>query len=272
MTNTTPNNNKFQLSNVVDELVEQRCKWENGTYAASNAELYALLGNTLDLFLAIRKDAGLSRAVTDLMDTYGVQHNSSTSLALKIVRLVFVGKGRESKIANRAFTYARVLTVAADAGVTGATLPQFIIDNHGIDEIRRQSKAGETAAQKAERERKYAEAALVNETAMAPVQMADDLQPVDGARYSLALVRKNEDGTASIVFGTNNPAAVNTVLTIAGKTLKERAANQAEHNVAKHDAEQRAENAELVAQELMANGQFQPQVHVNTTATETVSA
>lgn len=262
---------QHKISNIVDALSEQRRKWEEGTYAASNAELYALLGKTLDLFLAVRRDLGLSRAVTDVMDIYGIQYNSSTSLALKIVRLVFVGKGRESKLANRAFTYARVLTIAAEARVTGATLPQFISDNHGIDELRRQGGTEETAAQKAERARQYAEAALVNEAAIAPVQMSDDLQPVDGARYSLALVRKNNDGTASIVYGTNNPAAVNNVLTIAGKAIKKQAADQAEQNVAKHDAEKRAENAERVAQQLMASDQFQPDAQVSETAAEQVA-
>ena len=269
MTNTT--NNKFLLSNIVDTLIAQRQKWEEGTYAASNAELYALLGNTLDLFIKVRTDYGLGRAVTDLLDTYDIQHNSSTSLALKIVRLVFVGKGREQKIENRAYTYARVLTVAAEAGIVGAKLPQFIADNHGIDELRRQNKDGETDAQKAKRARDYAEAAFVDEAAICNVAMADVLQPVDGARYSLALVRKNEDGTGSIVFGTNNAAAVNTVLTIAGKTLKEHAAHTAEQNVAKHDAEQRAENAERLAQELLGNG-FQPQVYITTPVADMVPA
>jgi hypothetical protein len=259
MTNTTEN--KFKLSNIVDELIAQRQKWEQGTYAASNAELYTLLGNTLELFLKVRSNVGLSKAVTDLLNTYSIQHNSSTSLALKIVRLVFVGKGREKTIENRAYTYARVLTVATEAGITGEQLPQFIADNHGIDELRRQNKDGETDAEKAKRARDYADAALVSETAISDVIMSDSLQPVDGARYSLALVRKNEDGSGSIVFGTNNAAAVNTVLTIAGKTLKERAAHTAEQNVAKHDAEQRAENAERLTQELL-NAGFQPQAHV----------
>lgn len=259
MTNTTEN--KFKLSNIVDELIAQRQKWEQGTYAASNAELYTLLGNTLELFLKVRSNVGLSKAVTDLLNTYSIQHNSSTSLALKIVRLVFVGKGREKKIENRAYTYARVLTVATEAGINGEQLPQFIADNHGIDELRRQNKDGETDAEKAKRARDYADAALVSETAISDVIMSDSLQPVDGARYSLALVRKNEDGSGSIVFGTNNAAAVNTVLTIAGKTLKERAAHTAEQNVAKHDAEQRAENAERLTQELL-NAGFQSQAHV----------
>ena len=259
MTNSI--NNTLMVTNTVDALIAQRQKWEEGTYAASNAELYTLLGNTLELFLKIRSNVGLSKAVTDLLDTYGIQHNSSTSLALKIVRLVFVGKGRETRIANRAYTYARVLTIAADAGITGEQLPQFIVDNHGIDELRRQNAEGETDAQKAKRARDYADAALVGETAISDVIMSDSLQPVDGARYSLALVRKNEDGTGSIVFGTNNATAVNTVLTIAGKALKDRAAQTAEQNVAKHDAEQRAENAERLTQELLNTG-FQPQAHV----------
>jgi hypothetical protein len=83
----------------------------------------------------------------------------------------------------------------------------------------------------------------------------------------LALVRKNEDGTGSVVFGTNNATAVNTVLTIAGKALKDRAAQTAEQNVAKHDAEQRAENAERLTQELLNTG-FQPQAHVPASISE----
>lgn len=246
MTNTT--NNTLMVANTVDALIEKRRIWEEGTYAASNAELYTLLGNTLDLFLKVRKDRGLSKAVTDLLDTYNVTYNSQTSLALRIVRLIFVGSGRETKIANRAYTYARVLVVAADQRITGETLPKFITDNNGIDEIRRQGADGESPAALAQKSREYAESVLHNQPSLMSVDMMDDLQPVDGAFYSLALVRKNADGSASVVFGTNNAAAVNTVLSIAGKTLKQKAVQTAEHNVAKQDAEQRAENvAQLVA-------------------------
>lgn len=271
MTNTKHDTNKFTLSNAVDVLIAQREAWEAGTYAASNAELYALLGHTLDLFLKVRRDASLSRAFNDLLDTYGVTHNSSTSLALKIVRLVFVGKGREKKIANRAFTYARVLIVAAEAGVTGEHLPKFICDNNGIDELRRQGTDGETEAQKAKRARDLAEAALVQSQSMADLPMTDDLQPVDGSCYSLALVRKNQDGTASIVFGTNNQTAVNTVLTIAGKAWKQQTAITAENVATKHDAEQRAENVERLAQELLAS-RFQPQAEISAPAQQAVPA
>ena len=262
---------EFRLGNTIDQLIAQRQKWEQGAYAASNTELYALLGSTLDLFLKARSDAPLSRAVTDLLKAYSVQYNSGTSLALKIVRLVFVGKGRESKIANRAFTYARVITVAAEQRITGAQLPQFITDNHGIDEIRRQSKDGETKTAKMTSERDYALAVLDSKSSISAVTMSDDLQPVDGGQYSLALVRKNNDGTGSIVFGTNNPSAVNTVLSIAGKSLKAQAAKTAEQSVTKQDAEQRAENVKQLIQEMATPGQFSPQLEMTTPVTDTAA-
>ena len=80
---------------------------------------------------------GLAKAITEQLEARGIGFNSSTSLALKIVRLAFCAPGMEDKIVNRAFTYAKVLKIASDAGQTGSTLSQYITDNHGIDEIRR---------------------------------------------------------------------------------------------------------------------------------------
>lgn len=271
MTNTDKTTTKSNLSATVSDLIAQRQKWEAGTFAASNTELYALLGNTLDLYLKVKQTTGLSRTVTDLLNTLGIGHNSSTSLALKVVRLVFVDKGRESKIERRAFTYARVITIAAEEGIVGATLPAFIVDNHGIDEIRRQNTNRQTEAGKAKQARDYGERALLSLNAIAPIAMTDALEPADGNQYSLALVRKNADGTGSIVFGTNNGAALNAVLTIAGKALKDQAVQTVERNIAEQDAQHRAENAEQLMQHMTAVGQFQPQVQVNQPVTENTS-
>ena len=62
--------------------------------------------------------------------------------------------------------------------------------------------------------------------------------------YGLALVRKNSDGSGSIVFGTNNPAAVNTVLSIAGKNFKQRTTIAVQEAATKQSAQFRAENVE----------------------------
>ena len=66
MTNVTQNTNVApSLTSVIDEMITNRIKWQNGTYAASNAELYAILGNCLELFNKA-KDAktGLAKAIT----------------------------------------------------------------------------------------------------------------------------------------------------------------------------------------------------------------
>jgi len=250
MTTTTTTEKTTNISDIIDTLIEQRRKWEIGTFAASNAELYALLGGSLDLYLKVRKDMGLSKAVNELLCVNGIAYKSSTSLALKIVRLIFVGAGNESKLAHRAFTYARVLTVAADEGITAENLPKFIIDNNGIDELRRKAKGAITDGQKATRNREFAEAALSVQAEFTSVDMSDALQPVDGAQYSLALVRKNDDGSGSIVFGTNNIAAINTVLSIAGKALKTSAVQEIERKVEMSDAAQRAQNMERLKKEI----------------------
>ena len=51
---TKQDNKILGISQTIDALTEQRRRWEEGTYAASNEELYALLGNTLDLFIKVR--------------------------------------------------------------------------------------------------------------------------------------------------------------------------------------------------------------------------
>ena len=131
MTNLTQNTAPT-LTSVIDEMIANRIKWQEGTYAASNAELYALLGDCLELFNKA-KDAktGLAKAITEQLEERGIAYNSSTSLALKIVRLVFCAPGMEEKIVHRAFTYAKVLKIASDAGQTGDTLSKYITDTVG---------------------------------------------------------------------------------------------------------------------------------------------
>ena len=87
MTNVTQNTNVApSLTSVIDEMIANRIKWQNGTYSASNAELYAILGNCLELFNKA-KDAktGLAKAITEQLEERGIGYNSSTSLHLLII-------------------------------------------------------------------------------------------------------------------------------------------------------------------------------------------
>jgi len=222
------------LHKQVNALIEKRTKWEQGTYAASNAELYSVLGDCLDLFVTIKGNYDLPKGVNGLLDTYGIKYTNATSLELKLVRLVFANSTNSEQINNRLFGYARLIRVAADAKQTSTTLAKFIADNHGIEEIRRASKDGVSATDKQNAQIEQARVQFhqpSNTELFSGFDLPDPLQPVDGEYFSLALVRKNADGTGSIVYGTNNTFAVATVLAIAGKALRDKAVKAVEDDL-----------------------------------------
>lgn len=271
MTNTTAQTQTATFADAIDDIVAKRILWEQGTYAAANAELYSILGDCLELFVALKSRTGAAKAVNNLLDLRGLTYNNATSLELKLVRLVFAAADNAKQIENRLFGYARVIRVAADAKQTSATLAQFITDRHGIDEIRRANKDGLTTTDKAKVQVDLARTKLVNPSdseLFSNFDLPDQLQPKAGEQFSLALVRKNADGTGSIVFGTDNVAAVTSVLALAGKSLQDNAAKAAEVDAAKQVAAVKQQNvAELnaVMAETLTTKQpmFKPQLTVS---------
>ena len=276
MTNTTAKIQDATFAEAIDEIVAKRILWEQGTYAAANAELYSILGDCLDLFVALKRRMNAAKAVNELLDLRGITYNNATSLELKIVRLVFASTDNVKQIENRLFSYARVIRVAADAKQNSTTLAQFITDRHGIDEIRRANKDGLTATDMAKAQVELAKAKLAmasDSDLFTGFDLPDQLQPRTGEQFSLALVRKNADGTGSIVFGTDNVAAVTTVLALAGKSLQDNAAKAAEADAAKQVAAVKQQNmAELnaVMAETLASKQqvFTPQLTASAPAAQ----
>ena len=277
MTNTTTENQTTAtFAEAIDDIVAKRIVWEQGTYAAANAELYSILGDCLDLFVALKRRMDVNKDVNALLDVRGITYTSATSLELKLVRLVFASAETAARIENRLYSYARVIRVAADAKQTGETLAKFITDNHGIDEIRRVNKDGVTAAQKQKAQVDLARTKLITASdndLFTNFDLPDDLQPQTGEQFSLALVRKNADGTGSIVFGTDNVAAVTTVLALAGKALQDNAVKTAEAETAKQVAAVKQQNmAELeaaMAETLSAKKPaFEPQLTVSASVAE----
>lgn len=275
MTNTTAQTQTATFADAIDEIVAKRVHWEQGTYAAANAELYSILGDCLDLFVALKRRMDAAKAVNDLLNLRGITYNNATSLELKLVRLVFATADNVKQLENRLYCYARVIRVAADAKQSSATLAQFITDRHGIDEIRRANSAGVTAADRAKAQVDLAKATLATPSdsdLFTGFDLPDQLQPKAGERFSLALVRKNADGTGSIVFGTDNVAAVTTVLALAGRSLQDTAVKAVEANAAKQVAAIKQQNmAELnavMAETLASKPQvFVPQLTAHTAAT-----
>lgn len=218
-----------ELGAVFNELVKQRMAWEAGTYAASNAELYSILGHTLDILYRVKRYTELSRGLNALLEARGYKFTGATSTETKLLRVVFADPAKPDQYKQRIYVYARVLSVAFEAKVTGDQLPAFIAQHGGIDEIRRHETAAVSKSEKEKLAVHVAEQALTvssAETVASGIKLTADLQPADGQHFSLALVRKEKDGTGSIVFGTNNVSLVRSVLGIAGRKIDEAAEDE----------------------------------------------
>lgn len=159
----------------------------------------------------------------------GLKHSSNTSLELKVVRLIFADPSTQDKHKYRLLSYARVLKLALEAGQTSETLPKYIQDQGGIDEIRRATSKSE-AAIKAEKNVRVAKKCLSNTEAPGLVDafnLPPELKPANGDRFSVALVRDNQDGTGTIIQGIKSSSVVEAALQIAGQDILDKIASAA---------------------------------------------
>lgn len=228
MSNTTITT-RTELTNALEAVQKQRKDWEANAYAASNDKLYAILAVAYDVCLACVANPDLTNGINYLLELRGLAFSKNTSLELKVVRLVFADQETQTKHKYRLLSYARVLNAALEDGQTSANLAQYISDQGGIDEIRRvaSGKKGTVDANN------YVSAASKNLSdpnqagLFDPFKLPPELKPANGNRYSLALIRDNQDGTGTIIKGLKTNTLVERALEEAGKDLADEVANAA---------------------------------------------
>ena len=238
--NSEAKTNINMLSAALKRIHDKREEWQGNAYKRSNEELYAILQDCHDLLTQLRGEIKLRKKLNDAIQAAGFTLRSNTSLELKVVRAVF---GVEN---NRIHVYTRVLQIAKHDLPSGWTIPEWIEEHGGIEEVRRKPKSGMTAADRAKQYRELAEEQLPNIKAIGKrFNPTADLQPSDSGdyAYAVALVRVDADGKASLVFGTNKNAIVKAVVTLAGKTLAERKAESEPQS--KHAQKRKARDAVL---------------------------
>jgi hypothetical protein len=215
-----------QLGERLDALSVARHSWENGAYKKSNEELYNLLDQCFSLLGQLKGQRKLINELNTLLRLRNIAFNEGTALATKVVRYVFGDCGR------RAYGYARVLTVAAAEKTEKESFAAFIARKGGIEEVRKQKVAG--ALSKAEQanqnvivaEGYFATAqSLVSDFACAAPDVHPDMAAAH--QFTAALLRKNDDGTFSIVYGCNKAAVVKLLLVEGGKVARDHIVEQA---------------------------------------------
>lgn len=254
-----------QLESAYSLLITKREAWEAGTYAASNKELYALLGHCLDVYYKVKRFTELAKGLNSLLERRGFKFTAGTSVEVKLLRAVFGDATDAKKYKHRIYSYARVLTVAHGLGIKGDGIADFIVKSGGIDEIRRQDPQAQKKSDDDKARKQLAEVKLADKafTAIATgITVTPELEPAADQHFSLALVRKEQDGTGSIVFGTNNVALVSTVLGIAGRKIDEDEQDERSRQKAKELQQQKQAQLDALAGELYPDSSATPAVAV----------
>jgi hypothetical protein len=134
----------------IKQLIAERKVWQDGAFAKSNVELYALLGKCYALYFDLRGNDKDTKAAREVLNNEiaekGYSFSEGTHGLTRLVKYVFEGIDR-----RRVSAYSLVLREAVAQNIKAEGIPAFITQGGGVEEIRRsKSKTAKTAKQKAE--------------------------------------------------------------------------------------------------------------------------
>lgn len=183
----------------LDGLLARRQQWEATDYKKANDGLYALLADCLALFNQqfMSADATGQKALrielTAKLKADGVKVQKTTPTLTMFVRYVF---GSDRK---RAHGYAYVLKAAISHGVAAKDLAGYIVQEGGIEEVKRKMVLSEESLAK----RAVLEAAKIAVKSGVEVASTAPLAQVALAgvtgEYAVLIARPTPDGMVSIV-------------------------------------------------------------------------
>jgi len=187
------------LVSQLDSLVAKRKQWEATDYKKANEGLYGLLASCLDMFNSkfVNADDSDKKALrielTTRLKADGVRVQNNTTTLTMFVRFVF---GSDRK---RAHGYTYVLKAAISYDVSAANLPSWIVEQGGIEEVRKRMIVSEEAQQrKADLATAQTQVkASLEQAAVTPLAQVR-LSGVSG-EYALLLAKPSPDGIVSIV-------------------------------------------------------------------------
>jgi hypothetical protein len=208
------------LVTQLDGLVAKRKQWEATDYKKANEGLYNLLASCLDVFNSKFLKANdddrktLRTSLTERLIADGVRVQRNTTTLTMFIRFVF---GSDRK---RAHGYTYVLKAAISHEISATRLPNWIVEQGGIEEVKRQMIVSEEALAKraALATAKEQVIAKVEQAAVTPLAQFR-LSGVSG-EYALLLAKPSPDGIVSVVglISDINEAFYNSCLTKMART------------------------------------------------------
>ncbi len=240
------------LVTQLDSLVVKRKQWEATDYKKANEGLYSLLASCLDVFnskFVIASDEDKKTLRSELkarLTADGVRVQRNTTTLTMFVRFVF---GSDRK---RAHGYTYVLKAAISYEIAAANLPSWIVEQGGIEEVKRRMIVSEEALQR-KADLATAQAQVTASIEQASVNPLAKL-PMSGitGEYALLLAKPEPDGMLSIVgvLSDINAAFYNACLI---KMARKKAADNAESRALSNEST-----------DLLAHGSFKASAANNT--------
>jgi len=211
---------KNEMHKRLEAMSAARINWEEGTLRASNEELYAILEGVYALYAELKAEVGKRRAFAALLTDLEIKTQANTSLALKVIRYVFATQGR------REDAYARVVAIAHDMKGADQSFTSYVQECGGLEEVRRVPMVQKSTTMSKDDYKKLALEGLQEvQVGVTTFALPSFIQPNTDYEedYAVALVRCNEDGTGTVVYGCNEAGIIDAVLVSSGKDLDTRA-------------------------------------------------
>ncbi len=220
--------------NFVSSLAFAHKEWQKNAYTKSNNELYKLLAECYESYLAMCADNAKAKDMREQLDSYinanKLVFNKSTHTLVKIVKCVF---GDTDK--RRISTYGIVLRTAFAKGLKAKDIAAFIKDSGGVQEIKLAKGNALTAKAKAEAVQKFLAKKVLAEVSSEGIAETLDASKVGQQVVFVATQKAN--GKFVINAVTNSTGAVNTALAACYSVNKTKISNKkVEQKAAANDA------------------------------------
>lgn len=228
----------------LDVLSVRRKEWEATDYKKANDGLYALLADCLDVYNArfvkgsLDDQKALRRSLIERLQADNVRVVKTSTTLTMLARFVF------NSDRKRAQGYGYVLAAAVSHGIQAAGFPAWVVDEGGIEEIKRLmvKKPEAIAKQEAVKAATAAVNGDLEQNTLQPLAHVD-LNGLTG-KYVVLLAKPNVNGGADIVglLSDINEALTNALILRMAKAQVETAAAEKELS-----AQVQRENTDLLA-------------------------
>jgi len=183
-----------------DALYKEREHFETVTLARTNIELYELLTKVYSLYKSAEENNCVKESIEQMkpiLAKRGIRIQNNTNKLTVFVRYIF------NSDRKRSYNYTQTLLAAVQKEIDPKDLSDFISNNNGVEEIKRQRVMSD--------ERKNNINALEKATvnikeqlaAMEPIQSVkfenSSVDLSDGTEYAFIIARKNENGELELL-------------------------------------------------------------------------